>query len=476
MSYIRNLFLGIFSWSVIRALRASILSSVLLMILASTGGWKYFTSTVTAHELLRSAAWTRSFDAEALPLVIEIDDTGYEQFFHAKSPVSRDRMLALLSTIAAHTDAATRVTIDIDLSPVPGQASEQTALQEFLFAQPKKWILPAVRGGNPEVVSSLRQWRTMMCGRGIDFGLPYVPNEFGYPKMTHQYHNSLGDVSVKRGVCADPDSPMKQKSLPLQSTYLKSGLVVPFSGDLEALGGVLDLVKPKSIVLGGAWGQTDIFATPFGERFGVQIHAAAVAGAITGEHIAPGWADLLLSWVFISFVTTCMYYASRFMSKQGANVADNMVGHVFFAERLKPIVLIFLAFTQLYILMELLSMLHAATGLWMSTAKLCGTVVVCLLVPWNMGRAEPTRYRNLSKAMKDEVMVPIKNDLASIRQSALIISGKFKRWDYKYGDLPITKLRALFEGSCALISLLFQTVFPIMSLFFILYDSFVVGS
>ena len=441
------------------------------MLLASTGGWKYFTSTVTAHELMRSAAWTRSVDADALPLVIEIDDTGYEQFFHAKSPVSRERMQALLSTIAAHTDKTTRVTIDIDLSPVPGQTTEQAVLQKFLFADPQKWILPAVRGGNPEVVAGLHQWRSMMCSHGIDFGLPYVPNEFGYPKMTHQYRNSLGDVSVKRGVCADPDSPLIQKALPLQSTYLKSGLVVPFSGDLDALAGVLDLVKPKSIVLGGAWGQTDIFATPFGERFGVQIHAAALAGAISGEFISPAWADLILSWVFVSFVTTCMYYGSRFMTKQGANVADNMVGHVFFAERLKPIVLIILALTLLYLLMELLSMLHAATGLWMSTAKLCGTVVVCLLVPWNMGRAEPTKYRNLSKAMKDEVVLPIQSDLHSIRQSALIVTGKLKRWDYKYGDLPISKWRALFEGGCALVSFLFQTVFPLISLLIVIYTS-----
>lgn len=471
MSYFRNLFLGIFSWSVIRAFRASILSSILLMILASTGGWKYFASTVTAHELLRSAAWTRSVNAEALPLVIEIDDSGYERFFNAKSPVSRERMLALLSTIAAHTDAATRVTIDIDLSPVPEQSAEQTALQEFLFAHPQKWILPAVRGGNPELVSNLRQWRTMMCSRGIDFGLPYVPNEFGYPKMTHQYRNSLADVSIKHGICADPDRALVQKALPLQPIYLKSGLVVPFTGDLEALAGVLDLVKPKSIVLGGAWGQTDIFATPFGERFGVQIHAAALAGAITGESISPVWADLILSWVFISFVTTCMYYASRFMTRQGANVADNMVGHIFFAERLKPLMLIVLAFIQLYLLMELLSMLHAATGLWMSTAKLCGTVVICLLIPWNMGRAEATKYRDLSKAMKDEVVLPIQSDLHSIRQSALIIIGTSRRWDYQYGELPITKSRALFEGGFALISLLFQTVFPLVSLIIILYDS-----
>lgn len=473
MSYVKNLFLGIFSWSVIRAFRASILSSVLLMILASSGGWKYVTSTVTAHELVRSAAWTRSVDADSMPLVIEIDDVGYAQFFSAKSPVSRERMLALLSTIATHTDPKTRVTIDLDLSPVPGQSAEQTALQNFLFTNPQKWILPSVRGGSPEVAASLRQWRTMMCGRGIDFGLPYIPNEFGYPRMTHQYRDSLSAVSVRHGTCADPDAPLIQKPMPLQPLYLKSGMVVPFSGDLDALAGILDLVKPKSIVLGGAWGQTDMFATPFGERFGVQIHAAALAGAINGDVLAPFWLELVLSWVFISFVTTCMYYASRFINKQAANVADNMVGHVFFVERLKPLALIVLAFVELYLLMEILSMLHAATGFWISTAKISGTLVVCLLVPWNMGRAEPTKYRSLGKAMKDEVVLPIQHDLKSLGQTARIISGKSRRWVYPHGDLPMSKGRAFFEGACALVSLLFQTVFPVISLAFIIYDSVV---
>ena len=471
MSFLRNIFLGIFSWSVIRAFRASVLSSVLLMILASAGGWKYFTSTVTAHELKRSAAWTRTVDAESMPLVIEIDDAGYEKFFNAKSPVPRERMRALLSTIAAHTDATTRITIDIDLSPVPCQSMEQTALQEFMFVHPQKWILPSVRGGNPDAVLSLRQWRTMMCGRGIDFGLPYIPNEFGYPKMTHQYHNALSDVSVKHGTCADPDAPLIQKAFPLQPTYLKAGLVVPFSGDLDALAGILDLAKPKSVVLGGAWGQTDVFATPFGERFGVQIHAAALAGAISGEFLAPIWAELLLSWVFIAIVTTCMYYASRFINKHTFTTAENMVGHVFFAQLIKPILLILLILAELYLLMEALSMLHAATGFWISTTKVCGALVVCLLVPWNMGRAEPSKYRNLSKAMKDEVVSPIRNDMSSLRQSAQIISGNATRWVYPCGDLPMSKRRALFEGMCSLVSLLFQSVFPIISLAFIVYKS-----
>lgn len=311
----------------------------------------------------------------------------------------------------------------------------------------------------------------MMCGHGIDFGLPYIPNEFGYPKMTHQYRNSLSDVSVRRGTCADPDAQMIQKPMPLQPMYLKSGMVVPFSGDLDALAGMLNLMKPKSVVLGGAWGQTDLFATPFGERYGVQIHAAALAGAINSDVLSPFWLELVLSWVFISFVTTCMYYTSRFMNKQAANVADNMVGHVFFVERLKPIALIVLAFMELYLLMELLSMPHAASGFWISTAKISGTLVVCLLVPWNMGRAEPTRYRSLGETMKNEVVSPIQNDLKTLGQCVHILSGKLRRWEYQNGDLPMSKGRAFFEGTCALVSLLFQTVFPLVSLTFIIYDS-----
>lgn len=455
----------------IRAFRASVLSSVLLMILASSGGWKYFTSTVTAHELMRSAAWTRTVDAESLPLVIEIDDSGYEKFFNAKSPVSRERMRTLLSTIAAHTDLATRVTIDIDLSPVPGQLKEQAALQEFLFAHPDKWILPAVRGGNPEAVTNLRQWRSMMCAHGVDFGLPYIPNEFGYPKMTHQYRDSLSDASVKHGTCADPDAALVQKASPLQPTYLKAGLVIPFSGDLEALASILDLVKPKAVVLGGAWGQMDVFATPFGERFGVQIHAAALAGAVSGEFLAPRWVELLLSWVFISVVTTCMYYASRFISDQTANTADNMVGHIFFGALVRPILLIGLAFTGFYFLIEALSMLHAATGFWLSATKACGTLVVCLLVPWNMGRADPAEYRNLSKAVKEEVVLPIKNDLRSLWLSAQIVSGRATQWVYNGATRSMSKGRAFFEGFCALLSLFFQSVFPVVSLAFIICDS-----
>ena len=468
MHFIRHIFGGVFFWSVIRAFRSSILSTVLLTLLASTGGWKYFTSTVTAHELTRAASFTRTIDAENLPVVIEIDDTGYEQFFSAKSPVSRERMLALLTMINAHTAAATRVTIDLDLSPVPGQDDAQAALQQFLFMNPKKWILPSVRGGNPEVAASLRKWRTMMCKHGVDFGLPYIPNDFGYPKITHQYEGSLADVSTRHGSCADPDAPLVQKRLPLQPVYLKSGLVIPFSGDLDTLAGILDLIKPHSIVLGGTWGQSDLFATPFGERFGVQIHAAALAGSLAGETIAPAWIGLLISWLFISLVTTCMYHTSRFINRQTANIGDNMVGHVFFAERLKPLLLMILAFVMLYLLMELLSLLHAATGFWISTSNIWGTVVVCLLVPWNLGRAEPSKYRNASKALKDEVIDPIRNDLISLRQSTDIIRGRAVRWVYKYGELPMSRGRALFEGACATVSLLFETIFPLVSLVFLI--------
>ena len=472
MTYVRNLFRGVFWWSVTRAFRVSILSSVLIMILASSGGWKYFASTITAHELARSAAWTHTVDAESLPLVIEIDDVGYQRFFDAKSPVSRERMLALLATISAHSDPKTRVTIDLDLSPVPGQSAEQTALQNFLFTNPQKWILPSVRVGNPQEAANLQQWRVMMCGRGIDFGLPYIPNEFGYPKMTHQYKDSLSDASTRRGTCALPDGPYKQKPMPLQPMYLKSGLVVPFSGDLVALASILDMVKPKSIVLGGAWGQTDIFATPFGERFGVHVHAAALAGAVSGDALAPLWMELGMSWIFIAFVTTSMYYASLFMNRKAASGSENMVGHVFFLANLKPIALIVLALLQLYLLIEVTSMLHAVSGLWISTVKTVGTLVVYLLVPWNLGRVDPKKYRSLRVVMTDDTALPIRQDLSSLRQTARIISGKSQIWKGPGGDLQMSKGRAWFEGSCAFISLLLQTVFPLAYLVVILYDSF----
>jgi hypothetical protein len=456
-----------FSESVAHALRGSVLVAIILLFLSSSGAWRYFESTVRAHEFQRSAAHTHSIDASRLPLVILIDDAGYERFFDVKSPVSRQRMLELLKTVAAHTSPATRVIVDIDLSPVPGQAAEQARLESFLLREPGKWILPAVRSANPDTAARLSVWRTALCKSGIDFGLPYIPNEFGYPKLTHQYAGAMADAAVKRGSCVDPQQPLVQKPMPLSPLALKSGMVLPFSGDLGELGNFLDALHPAAVVLGGAWGQTDIFATPFGDRFGAQVHAAALAGASADRRLAPHWLEALLSWTFVSVLSTLLVYVTGFFN---AHVKDSdaiMVGHAFFALRMKPVLMLALVFIAFLGLSELLAMLQAQSGLWIDDTRLAAYLIVWFFVSMEAGRKVPGRFRDWRSAFRGYIASPLLNEARSVIDS-------WRRLLTPTVDLPgpqISRRRATFEGACALISLLMQSVLPAISLMLLLYHS-----
>jgi hypothetical protein len=455
-----------FSESVAHALRGSVLVAVMLLFLNATGAWKYFESTVRAHEFGRSAAQTHSVDAARLPLVILVDDAGYERYFEAKSPVDRARMLALLQTIAAHTDRNARVLVDIDLSPAPGQERVQGQLERFLAGAPGKWVLPAVRSANPETAAQLAAWRAGLCAAGIDFGLPYIPNEFGYPKLTHQYAGALADAAASRGTCVDPQQPLVQKPMPLSPLALKSGMVIPFSGDLAALGDMLDMLHPASIVLGGAWGQTDIFASPFGDRFGAQIHAAALAGADSGHRLAPHWMEALLSWTFVSVLSTLLVYLMRFFSAHMEGSHAGMVGHAFFAMRLQPVLLLAVVFLAFLSLTELIALIQAH-GLWIDDTHLAAYLLVWFFITLNAGRKMPAGYTNWRAVFRGYIASPLLADAKSVIAS----------WKALIAPVPgaagpvISRRRAAFEGTCALISLTMQSLVPAASLMFLLYRS-----
>jgi hypothetical protein len=419
--------------------------------------------------MTRAAAWTSREYPGQLPLVIAIDDTGYEKFFDSKSPVARERVLTLLRTISEHTRPTTRVLIDLDVSPVPGQARAQAELEKFLLRDPGRWVLPAVRSGSREIETELAKWRTTLCASGIDFGLPYIHNEFGYPALMHQYRNSLADAGAQRGVCADPALPMTQKAMPLQATYLKTGLIFPFSGDLDVLAGMLDAVNPASVVLGGAWGQSDIFATPFGDRFGVQIHAAALAGIPAGEHVAPASVELLLSWTFVSLISTVLFYLSQFLSRHTDATPHFMVGHAFFSLRVRPILMAVTLCAALMGLVELLAVLHAVTGLWVNTAKLVAYMAVWFVIPWNLGRTTPTAFKDWRAAFRGQIVSPLRMDVLSIFQATQVIFRPSRLWMDGDAALAVSRPRAMFEGCCALVSLLMQSAVPLASVLYILY-------
>lgn len=477
MHFLRQFSGVFFTQSVAHALRGSVLFAAFLLLLTSTGSWKYFGSTVTAHEMQRSAAWAPIRDVGDVPVFVAIDDYAYENFFHAESPVSRDSMLALLKTVSEHTRPSTRVVIDIDVSPVPGQAEGQRRLEGFLLQAPGKWVLPAVQSGDARLAATLAKWRNGLCASGIDFGLPYIPNEFGYPKLTHQYQHSLADAATGRGACADPAAARMQKAMPLQASYLKSGLIIPFSGDLVLLAALLDSIGPTSVVLGGAWGQTDVFATPFGDRYGAQVHAAALAGSRTRERLAPSWLEVLVSWTFVSLISTILFYLSQFLSRHTDTAPASMVGHAFFSMRLKPILMFIIVSGSFLLLVELLAVLHAFSGLWINTTKLGGYMAVWFVISSNLGRSAVAPVKNWKTAFRGQILSPLRADLGSVLKSAQVVFNRSSAWPSTgWTDagaaINVSRPRAAFEGSCALVSLLMQSAVPVASLAYIFYKTF----
>ena len=442
------------------------------MLISNTGGWRFFTNSFLANDLSRTAHWSKNELPIQKVVVVAIDDEGYQDFFSAKSPLDRKQMTELLKTVASSSPNAKRITLDLDLSPVPNQQAGQKLLNSYLSQEPKRWVLPAVNSGSEIDISAQKKWRAQLCSQGVSFGLPYVPNEFGYPKLIHQYKNGLAETALSPdGRCVNPADTFSQTVMPLSPTVLDSGLVVPFNGDLKALAEILRAVEPDWVVVGGAWGNTDVFATPFGDRFGVQVHAAALSGALEKQRVAPYWMQLLFAWIFVGILSVLLSSTTQIFGQWFKPLADQMTGHRFFLQMVHPLLFVLTTFALLYLISESLSYLHARTGYWLPTAYIASVGVGTVLFTWNLGRITTIRHENYQVAWQKVVSTPIKQDLNSLETSikVLIFGPRTSAWGMSEGVAPASRLRALTEGLLSLGSLLVQVVLPLfVSLYFAL--------
>jgi hypothetical protein len=422
-----------------------------------------------AHDVKRAAYWSHTDAASPRVLVVAIDDAGYQDYFSAKSPIDRDRAKQLLQTVAGHAPKAKRIVLDLDLSPVPGQVAGQKALDDFFLTAPQRWVLAAVNSGSEKDIAEQKIWRSQLCQKGISFGLPYLPNEFGYPRLTHQYQGGLADMALQpAGQCADPAASYRQKAMPLSPGMLQTGLVIPFNGDLKALGDVLDAVEPDWVVVGGAWGSTDIFATPFGDRFGVQVHAAALAGAMEDQRVAPHLLQLMVAWLFVGMASILLGYTTLNLGRWFTPVTDEMAGHRFFVLSVLPLVFTLTVLGLLLALSEVLSVLHARTGYWIPSSVVGCTALAAMFMSWNWGKGVARKHLSLKEAWIKVVSLPIKQDIQSIATSFKVVrlGPQPQAWGVGLRDAQISRKRAAFEGFFALVSLIMQTIAPLGSVMY----------
>ena len=433
------------------------------LLISNTGGWRFFTNSFLAHDLSRTAYWSKNELPIQNVVVVAIDDEGYQGFFSAKSPLDREKMTQLLKTISTSSPKAKRITLDIDLSPVPGQAEGQKLLDTYFLQEPKRWVLPAVNSGSSDDIATQKSWRDRLCSQGVSFGLPYVPNEFGYPKLLHQYKHGLAETTLAPdGHCADPTDKFSQTVMPLSPTVLDSGLTIPFNGDLKALAEILSTVDPDWVVVGGAWGNTDIFGTPFGDRFGVKVHAAALSGALEGQRVAPYWLQLLTAWGFVGLLSVLLSSTTQVFGRWFEPLTDQMTGHQFFLKIVHPLLFVLTTFVLLYLISEAFSIMHARTGYWIPSSFVASMGVGTVLFTWNMGRIPTIRHESYLVAWQKVVSTPIKQDIHSLRTSIkiLFLGPRQDAWSLPEGIAPVGRLRASTEGLLSLGSLLFQVVLP----------------
>ncbi len=453
----------------LHTLRGPMMLIAMLPLVASTGTWQYLASSWSAYDVTRAAALTP--DTTRLPnvAVVAIDDAGYQGYFGARSPIDRDRAAALLAVVDRHAPDAKRIVLDLDLSPVPGQAAGQHTLDQLFLANPQRWVLAAVDAGTPEDIANLRQWRQSLCAQGLSFGLPYIPNEFGYPKLTHQYVGGLADAALAApGTCADPAVPFVQKLMPMSPHVLASGLTIPFNGDLEALGQVLDMVRPEWIVVGGAWGQTDIFGSPFGDRFGVNVHLAALAGGLTDEREASHFVAVCVALLFVTLCSVVLRYTSILFAEVLAAPTPHMVGHRYFLTSIQPIVFVFVVLALIAAMAQLAAVLRAHAGYWVPTSYSATMVLAYLLLKWNWGQVAVDAHLSLRHVWHEVVSHPIQMELKSLAASYAVLRLGNDRiaWGVNAGELGIGRVRAAAEGALALLGLLMQTLFPVGSLLY----------
>lgn len=471
MKHLRYFLSAFLAEGVLSFFRLSLLWGALGWLLATSSVGQYFTSTMHAHDLQRSAQWAGESVLRSQPVVVLIDDAGYAKFFGGQSPLSRDRMRELLSAIATSTQESARIALDIDLSPVAAQAGGQEKLEAFLLKTPGRWILPAPKSAIGMADAVEAQWRKGLCDKGIGFGLPYVPTEFGYPLPTHQFAGGLADAATQKELpCADPSAEFTRIPMPLQGAMLESGLVIPFSGDLDQLSQLLKDVNPSLVFVGGGWGHQDIFGTPFGERYGVQVHAAAAAAVRAGESMASPLQEMVWIWLFCGVIGALRGLFFEAVDQSRMQELAVLPGHAFWCNTGRPILFFVWVFFLVIGFSELLAMVHGATGYWVSTGNVAVFTICSVLMSWGAGRARPQSHRGLGHAWEDLVMQPIRADIASVRGALAVGMAQVPGWSLPEKVAPLNRLEAVREGLFSLARLAAETLLPFVSLIYALKE------
>ena len=454
-----------------------------MLLVSSSGAWMYLANSLTARDMQLVATHEHAEKTHDV-VVVGIDDVGYEQFFGGRSPLDKKRLVEFFSAITTSVPPSTQLVVDLDMAPAPGE--DVSSLMAFWRQHiPQRWVIadPVLAPQDPNNTSAA--WRELVCDVGVRLGFPYLPFDFGYASGTHQFQGGFAEVAMK----GMPDCKtwlaqrsdwkveedrllLPRQAFPSSASFVKNGLVLPFQGNVEMLKQTLSQLKPKVVVIGGMWGSSDVFLTPFGERFGVHLHAAAIAGAQDDLELAPYWLQILTGLVFVSLISIVLGWANkrllnhvglwgdRRLAVRREAPGEDMPGHVFLRQRMWPMFVTCSILAASLLVSEGLALLQVSTGLWLPSSGVFYMVIGNLLFVWNWGLNQIRYYGNLSDVWRLVYIEPIKKEWRSIR------SGWRCLWNRSEITKAISRPRAALEGVLSAISLSAETLLPLSVMYF----------
>ena len=456
--------------TLIRTLRSSFLIGGAAVIVSSTGAWKYLVSSFAAHDFVVASSHPPTRSAPSV-VAVAIDRTAYRGYFGDRSPLDPARLQQLLETISDAAPQARAIVIDIDTAPWSGHP--QRRLVRFFAANPRRWVLAEPGLAWAGRTTRRIAWRQRLCSAGVRLGLPYLPTDFGFVSTGYQFAGGLSQVAVDPGFdCArmqrllqtmprsDGQLRLRRIPAPMAPDVARQGVVIPFHGDLAQLGMLLRETMPQWIVVGGAWGRNDRFDTPVGQRYGMQLQAAALAGRLRGYRLAPLAVQLLAAWMFLAVMDLLLGWLHRGVERWLDPWKADYAGHRFLAERMWPITLVVLVTAGVLVVSYAGARLWMRTGYWVASPVIAAAAFVNVLFVWKWGLSKPQRHSNTASAWKTVFVDPVRTDWGAVCAAARDLRARVST-TIASPERPGVA-RSLVELLAAGASLLVQTGFPLL--------------
>lgn len=249
-------------------------------------------NTISLRNIASSIENTESkYIDKSKSLTILISNELYEKEFKSTSPLNKEKLYLIIKKIISKEPK--KLVIDLDVSPdfdfYKNINSANSDLYNLFNISSKDTdiVLPfAFYSKTKENIQLKREWMRSMCKNNINFALPYLSSQMGISLKYYDDNNSIYKDTLKNNsICKDIISSkndiysllekyktnfLKSKQYPINFKNINSNTII--------LKSIKDLnnydFKDKTIFLGGGYGYSDKFITPYGEKFGIQIHEA----------------------------------------------------------------------------------------------------------------------------------------------------------------------------------------------------------